>query len=90
MTKIDEFAQYPRDALCAEIDDPEVFFPVDEDAPKVEGADPAGVARAKAICSMCPVRAACLWVGIAEPIGVWGGLTTAERQDLARRSRRSA
>ncbi len=37
--------------------------------------DPIDIARAKAICSKCPVRAPCLAGALerAEPVGVWGG-----------------
>lgn len=80
-----EKAQYPRDALCVDAD-PELFFPVDEDAPRVDGADPPGVARAKSICALCPVRSGCLDANIGEPFGILGGLTAAERRALRRRA----
>jgi len=37
---------------------------------------------AKAICAGCPLKVPCLAVGLArgEPDGVWGGMTTAERE----------
>lgn len=40
--------------------------------------------RAKSICSVCPVRAACLEYAmqIREPYGIWGGLTEAERHQM--------
>ncbi|MEV7182071.1 WhiB family transcriptional regulator, partial [Kitasatospora sp. NPDC093679] len=59
-----------------------LFFP-DHDT------DPDGAAfaelRAKHICATCPVRAACLDAAIArrERHGIFGGLTTAERDRLA-------
>lgn len=39
-------------------------------------------ARAKAICSVCPVRRECLEyaLSIQEPYGIWGGLTEMERR----------
>ncbi len=43
--------------------------------------------KAKAICSVCPVKEPCLDYAlmIREPYGIWGGLTEAERrQHLAR------
>lgn len=38
--------------------------------------------KAKAICSVCPVKRQCLdfAVHIREPYGIWGGLTEAERR----------
>lgn len=41
-------------------------------------------ARAKAICSVCPVQEACLdyAVEIREPYGIWGGLTETERRQV--------
>jgi WhiB family redox-sensing transcriptional regulator len=40
--------------------------------------------RAKAICSTCPVRKACLEYAlrIREPHGIWGGLNELERKQL--------
>jgi WhiB family redox-sensing transcriptional regulator len=45
--------------------------------------------KAKAICSVCPVKSECLDFAllIREPYGIWGGLTEAERrQHLSRRA----
>ena len=45
--------------------------------------------KAKAICSVCPVKEDCLEFAleIKEPYGIWGGLTETERrQVLARRA----
>ncbi len=67
--------------LCRQID-AEVFFP------ERDGDDPTPraqrVAEAKAICALCPVRAECLRDALAknERFGVWGGLTTRERDRL--------
>ena len=51
-------------------------------------------AKAKALCSRCPVRPECLEYALRlrEPHGIWGGLNEMERrqvlrqQDLPRRS----
>jgi WhiB family transcriptional regulator, redox-sensing transcriptional regulator len=45
--------------------DPELFF----------AEDPRALERAKALCGVCPVRAACLAGALQrrEPCGVWGG-----------------
>lgn len=42
------------------------------------------VAAAKLVCAGCPVRAKCLEVGLFEPWGVWGGLSTDERRALVK------
>jgi WhiB family redox-sensing transcriptional regulator len=72
---------FPRDAACRGMDT-ELFFPVPGDV--------AGVARAKAVCAGCPVRAECLAVALAGadvvPGAVWGGTTGEEREALLRRA----
>lgn len=62
--------------------DPDIFFPVsDEEA-----------VQAKAICSECPVREACLEYALAtrERDGVWGGATERERRRMIRQRRKTA
>jgi WhiB family redox-sensing transcriptional regulator len=74
-------ASWRKQAACRGID-PEVFYPAtDEDAEE-----------AKAICSMCPVRQACLEHALAhrEREGVWGGTTERERRRIHRQRRKSA
>ena len=68
------------DAACTEVD-PEIFYPLDLDP------DSAGVADAKRICAVCPVRAECLADVMAgeDPARRWGisgGTTPAERAAL--------
>ena len=43
--------------------------------------------KAKAICSVCPVKVECLdfAIEIREPYGIWGGYTETERRQLAAR-----
>ena len=62
---------------CAGVD-PELFFPLDEDG--------AGAAPARAVCAGCPVRVLCLDYALRTgmPAGVWGGLSTSEREALIR------
>lgn len=45
-----------------------------------------GVRACKAVCELCTVKDECFDAGMQnqEPWGIWGGLTTAERRDLAR------
>ncbi|MBY6365744.1 WhiB family transcriptional regulator [Rhodococcoides corynebacterioides] len=47
-------------------------------------------ARAKEMCRECPVLRQCRLHALAvnEPYGIWGGLSEAERDALARRGRR--
>lgn len=60
--------------------DPEQWFPVDE------RPDSPGVTRAAALCRTCHVADACLRWALDHDAraGVWGGLTTGQRDDLVR------
>jgi WhiB family redox-sensing transcriptional regulator len=68
-------------AACRGVD-PDIFYPLSD-----EDADDA-----RAICSACGVREACLaWaLGNREHEGVWGGATERERRRMIRQRRRSA
>ncbi len=44
--------------------------------------DPEAQAEAKALCADCPRQTDCLDIGMSEPDGIWGGLTTPERKRL--------
>lgn len=44
--------------------------------------------EARKVCATCPVTAECLEVGIAEKIGMWGGLSPKERRTYRRRAGR--
>lgn len=65
-------------ALCA-ADDPEAWFPGRHSTKAERDA-------AKAVCGVCPARAACLeWaMDTHEPEGIWGGLDEDERRKLRR------
>ncbi len=69
-------------------EDPDLFF-----APDFERmADwEARIAKAKAVCARCPVRAACLAYALEHDIwfGIWGGLTEDDRRALLRQRRAS-
>ncbi len=60
----------------------EMFFPPAEQE----------AAAAKTICSGCTVKEPCLEAALAagERFGIWGGLTTEERQGIAARRRARA
>ena len=57
--------------------DPSIFFPKIDRGPALARQESA----AKAVCSGCPVVAACRRhaLAVGERHGVWGGLTTTER-----------
>jgi WhiB family redox-sensing transcriptional regulator len=59
-----------------------IFFPPSHFERKDEKEAREG--RAKAICTTCPVRRACLdyALRIREPHGIWGGLNEAERKQI--------
>jgi WhiB family redox-sensing transcriptional regulator len=48
------------------------------------GANLATTARAKAVCSGCPVTAECLDFALADPdaVGIWGGTTGQDRRAM--------
>lgn len=65
-----------KNAACAETD-PEVFFP--------KTGDMRGSRKAKAICRGCPELLVCREYAISHAdivYGIWGGLTSYERQRL--------
>jgi WhiB family redox-sensing transcriptional regulator len=81
-------------AVCAEAD-PEAWFPENDGDGKPILIGHAGYAMKEAktpkrICKeMCPVRDQCLQEAIdrREQHGIWGGLTTKERQKLMKQRR---
>lgn len=73
---------------CSETD-PEWLFLADDDAKRAanNGLDPARLPlmrEAKQLCGGCPVRGACLDLALEnrESHGVWGGMSTPERDAL--------
>ncbi|AMD42782.1 WhiB family transcription factor [Streptomyces phage Xkcd426] len=70
-------------AECAKPNQP-YMFPSDQDH--------KGIQLAKDACAVCPVRAECLTEAFdrSEQFGVWGGLTTGERNTLRRKAVRRA
>lgn len=66
-------------------EDPELFHP---------GGEGRGyqrqIAAAKRVCGGCPVRAECLREALRRPsvtLGIWGGTTKTERDEIVRRTR---
>ena len=68
-------------AACRGLD-PDIFYPATDEEADV----------AKAVCSVCSIRHACLEhaLGSRERDGVWGGATEKERRRIIRQRRRSA
>ena len=77
-TTADTLAEWWSLAACQSAD-PDLFFPISGSGPALGQA-----ARAKAVCTACPVRCDCLRYALAAgPLqGVWGGLTEDERRLL--------
>lgn len=77
MSGEDPDEKWRRDALCAETD-PDAFFPE-------KGGN---TTDAKKVCAQCGVRAQCLDYALSadERFGIWGGLSTAERDRLIKTS----
>jgi WhiB family redox-sensing transcriptional regulator len=59
-------------------EDPSLFFPNEEDRHQVS--------LAKAVCDVCPARVTCVAIALQLPgvVGIWGSLTTHERESLKR------
>jgi WhiB family redox-sensing transcriptional regulator len=73
-----ETPEWHSRAACKQ-HDPNMFFP--ERGQNARGA--------RAVCAGCPVRAECADAGELEAEGVWGGMTSSQR-DRNRRYRRIA
>jgi len=73
-----------KHGICSQTD-PELFFPE-------QGSNDRGRA-AKSVCAKCPVRVPCGRYAILRPdlLGIWGGLTAAERDRIRKyRGRKAA
>ena len=72
--------------LCRGVDSSFFFHPDGERGP----ARAQREARAKTMCSHCPVLAQCRKHALAvrEPYGIWGGLSESERESMARTAHR--
>jgi WhiB family transcriptional regulator, redox-sensing transcriptional regulator len=82
VTGLDDDAWW-TDAACR-VEASEAFFP------ESRGGKPLSLRselRAKAICARCAVQPQCLDTALrnGESVGIWGGLTAAERRDLLAR-----
>jgi WhiB family transcriptional regulator, redox-sensing transcriptional regulator len=80
---ITEAWEWQLQAHCRTVD-PELFFHPENER---GNARKRREARAKEVCSRCPVRRECQLFALEadEQFGVWGGVTEDERVDLVRR-----
>jgi WhiB family transcriptional regulator, redox-sensing transcriptional regulator len=79
-------ARVARQARCADSGlDPDQWYPVSTEAARARQEAAAAIA----VCTGCPVRAACLELSLrywdVGQHGVWGGLIAADRAHLRRR-----
>lgn len=67
-------------ALCADVEDPDIFF--------ADPSDYGKTALAKSICAECPLAFDCLETAMSDSDlrkwGIWGGTTPDERQKMLR------
>ena len=73
--------EYQKDAACADIPNPEIFFPSPGDTDSLRAA--------KDMCSRCLVVQECLVYALNnnERYGIWGGKSTRERLMILRAKR---
>lgn len=76
MAAIAAYSEFWDLAACQSAD-PDIFFPVSD-----AGPGQAEIARAKAVCTGCQVRARCLEYALVtrQAHGVWGGTSEGERR----------
>ena len=73
---------------CKDVD-PSVFYPYNLDTDEPLETEETS-AEAKAVCFVCPVREECLEEALyeKEQRGIWGGMTTPERNNVIRQRKR--
>jgi WhiB family redox-sensing transcriptional regulator len=77
-----EYWDWQEAAACRGLDSEVFFHPENERGPLRRHREQ----NAKRVCAKCPVQRTCLaWaLHTREPYGVWGGLSTDERERLIR------
>jgi len=80
--------EWQESAACRELPTEMFFYTDGERGPRRKNRENA----AKAICASCPVLQACRKqaLALAEPYGIWGGLTEEDRLTILNRSEKSA
>jgi len=83
MPAIWDAESWREDAACTDVPT-DLFFPIGQ-----TGDAAAQIARAKAVCASCPVRAECLEFAVTtnQEYGIWAGLDEDERRMVRRRWR---
>lgn len=89
----DEILRLPAFVLesepaCSTVD-PELFFPQEIEISNIKVISKySNLGAAKKICSSCPLRIKCLEYAIKNhEIGVWGGTTESQRDDIRKAGR---
>lgn len=85
MTAVDDPIDWRARGACISAD-PDLFFPI-----STIGASSRQVARAKAVCARCAVRAECLQYALdsGQVHGIWGGLSETELARVRRNRQRA-
>lgn len=72
--------RWEDEAACRDVDDPEIFFELENAVEEHHVADPVRIARALALCHTCPIAERCFKEGVfTRSLGIWGGTTAEER-----------
>jgi WhiB family redox-sensing transcriptional regulator len=79
-------SHWQEEAVCVR-EDPELFFPIG-----TTGQARIQAEQAKAVCKTCPVIEECLKYALdtSSDVGIWGGMSEAERTALRRRRARQS
>lgn len=70
---------WDEDAACNESEDPDAWFII-EDTPEGDVVDILRLSTALATCARCPIREECGRRARPDDVGIWGGMTAAERK----------
>lgn len=69
-------------AACNESPDPDAWYVIEDAAANGEIVDPMRLAYALDTCRTCPIRVECGRKARPNDVGIWGGLTAAERKAM--------
>jgi len=87
-----ESLDWQADALCAKSPPGVTWFPEGLPGGGVTSDTVKQIARAKAICAVCPAKEPCLEYALALRLqdGIWGGETTKSRRSINSQRRKAA
>lgn len=78
-------------AACADVEDPEIFFEIENAVDQHRVADPLKIAEALGHCATCPIEERCFYEAVrSRSYGIRGGTTSEERSMPYRLSRKYA